>query len=67
MEPAQPSSLRLNPLRGARLDLLHHLGQSAVFRKAEEGMNMVAGASDFEGRRAMVVEDGGQIRVGLLP
>ena len=49
METAQPSSPRLNPFGGTRFDLLHHLGQCTILRKAEEGMNMVAGPSDFEG------------------
>lgn len=34
--------------------------------RAEKGMNVVAGASHFEGRRAMVVEDCGHISVRLV-
>ena len=66
MEVRERARLRLDPLRGTRLDLLNDFRQGEVLRKSKERMNVIAHATHLDGRRVLVLKNRGQVSVQMF-
>ena len=67
LEFAEGHSPGFHPFRGARLDLLNHLGNSDGSRQIAENMDMVFHGADDNGRRIEMFENACHIAMQRFP